>query len=55
MPWIPLPIIGVLKAWLLSSTGAEPYSYVPFATQIGINYVAAAIAVQGTRFTSMST
>ena len=46
MPWIPLPIIGVLKAWLLSSTGAEPYSYVPFATQIGINYVAAAIAVQ---------
>tara|TARA_R110001592_G_scaffold102760_6_gene289896 strand:- start:1178 stop:1774 length:597 start_codon:yes stop_codon:yes gene_type:complete len=45
MPWIPAPITQVLKAWFLSSYGTSPYSYVPLATQIGIDYVLAAAAV----------
>ena len=45
MPWNPLPITGVLSAWMLSNrTGS--YSYRPLAKQIGKQYHIAAATVE---------
>lgn len=51
MAWNPLPITGSLRAWMTSqsaSSSVGPFSYTPFAVQVGINYKAAAAAVQTT-------
>lgn len=46
MPWIPAPFRLKFPAWLVSSTGTEPYSFKPIAQEIGKDYVLAAVAAQ---------
>jgi hypothetical protein len=46
MPWIPAPFRIAFPAWLISSTGTEPYSFKPIAKEIGKDYALAAVAVQ---------